>query len=326
MSDLSATTVACANIAFIKYWGDRDSILHIPANGSISMNLDGLHSCTRVDFDPSLSSDQLTLNGESQRGLILQRVSRFMDQVRTLAGTRIFATITSSNNFPMGTGIASSASGFAALSLAASKAAGLELSEPELSRLARLGSGSACRSIPEGYVEWQAGTNDQDSYAYSIAPSNHWRLIDCIAIVDESHKSTGSRGGHSLADTSIFQAARVSEAPKRLEQCRRAILNCDFEALAEVSELDSNQMHAVMMTSIPRLIYWQPTTLAIMGAVQSWRRSGTPAFFTVDAGPNVHVICQDGFESQVAGKLNQIQGVQRVITAHPGGPTRLEFR
>jgi diphosphomevalonate decarboxylase len=326
MSDLSATAVACANIAFIKYWGDRDSNLHIPANGSISMNLEGLESRTQVTFDSSLSSDQLVLNRESQSGSILQRVSDFMDRVRSQAGTNTFATIKSSNNFPMGTGIASSASGFAALSLAASKAAGLELSELELSRLARLGSGSACRSIPEGFVEWQAGKNDQDSYAYSIAPPSHWRLVDCIAIVDESHKSTGSRGGHSLADTSIFQAARVSEAPKRLEQCRRAIINRDFEALAEITELDSNQMHAVMMTSTPKLFYWQPTTLAIMGAVQSWRRSGIPAFFTIDAGPNVHVICQDGFENQVTGKLNQIQGIHKVITTHPGGPTRLEFR
>ena len=118
----------------------------------------------------------------------------------------------------------------------------------------------------------------------------------------------------------------MSEAPKRLEQCREAILNRDFEALAEVSELDSNMMHAVMMTSTPPLFYWQPTTLAIMGTVQSWRRGGIPVFFTVDAGPNVHVICLGGSENQVMGKLNQIQGVQRVITAQPGGPTRLEFR
>jgi diphosphomevalonate decarboxylase len=290
------------------------------------MNLDGLYSRTQVTFDSNLSNDQLILNGEPQSGPILNRVSDFMDRLRSQAGINTFANIKSGNNFPMGSGIASSASGFAALSLAASKAARLELSELELSRLARLGSGSACRSIPEGFVEWQAGTNDRDSYAYSIAPPNHWRLVDCIAVVDESHKSTGSRGGHSLAETSVFQAARVSEAPKRLEQCRQAIFTRDFEALAEVTELDSNQMHAVMMTSTPQLIYWQPTTLAIMRAVQTWRRSGIPAFFTIDAGPNVHVICQDGFENQVTGKLNQIQGVQRVLTTHPGGPTRLEFR
>jgi diphosphomevalonate decarboxylase len=326
MKILSATAQASPNIAFIKYWGDRDARLHIPANGSISMNLGGLFTHTQVTFDSSLASDQLTLDGETQSGQILQRVSNFLDRVRTLADINAYATIQSSNNFPIGTGIASSASGFAALSLAASKAAGLELSEHDLSRLARLGSGSACRSIPAGFVEWQAGENDADSYAYSIAPPDHWSLIDCITIVSESHKATSSRDGHALAETSIFQPVRVSEVPKRLEQCREAILKRDFEALAAVTELDSNQMHAVMMTSTPPLFYWLPTTIAIIRAVQSWREGGIPVFFTVDAGPNVHVICQEGYEKQVMGKLSQIEGIQRVITTHPGGPTRLEFR
>lgn len=321
-----AAAISNPNIAFIKYWGDLDSILHIPANGSISMNLSGLTSRTQVAFNPDLTNDNLTLNGEAQGGPILERVSNFMDQVRQRAGLESFAAIESTNNFPMGTGIASSASGFAALSLAASKAAGLGLSEKDLSRLARLGSGSACRSIPEGFVEWAAGTSDEDSYAYSIAPPDHWSLVDCIAIVDEKHKATGSRGGHAAAGTSIFQDVRVKEAPNRLDRCRKAILDRDFEALAEVTELDSNQMHAVMMTSNPPLFYWQPTTLAIMQAVQSWRKGGTPVFFTVDAGPNVHVICLGGYENKVASSLNQIQGVQRVITAYPGGPARLEFR
>ncbi len=154
----------------------------------------------------------------------------------------------------MGAGIASSASAFAALALAASAAAGLKLSEKDLSRLARRGSGSACRSIPGGFVEWQAGQDDDTSYAVSIAPPEHWALVDCIAIVSQEHKPTGSAEGQALAHTSLLQAARLADAPRRLEICRRAILDRDFAAFAEVVELDSNLMHAVMMTSSSPLV------------------------------------------------------------------------
>ena len=144
----------------------------------------------------------------------------------------------SENNFPTGAGIASSASAFAALALAASKAAGLDLPEAELSRLARRGSGSACRSIPGGFVEWQSGTGDEDSFAVSISPPDHWALADCIAVVSAEHKPTGSTEGHALAGTSPLQNARVADAPRRLDVCREAILNRDFNMLAEIIEHD----------------------------------------------------------------------------------------
>ncbi len=150
----TATALAHPNIAFIKYWGDIDPSMHIPANGSISMNLQELYTRTRVSFDPALEHDQFSLNGCEVEDVALRRVSDFLDYVRQMVGITIFASVESHNNFPVGTGIASSASGFAALSLAASKAAGLNLDERALSRLARTGSGSACRSIPSGFVEW----------------------------------------------------------------------------------------------------------------------------------------------------------------------------
>ena len=225
--------------------------------------------------------------------MALQRVSQFLDHVRKLSGMQWFAQVESENNFPTGAGIASSASAFAALSLAASRAAGLELSETELSRLARRGSGSACRSVPGGFVEWQAGNSDQDSYAYSLAPPDHWNLADCVAIVSQQHKETGSFQGHALAHTSPLHTARLSGVEQRLAQCRQAILQRDFDALAQVMELDSNLMHAVMITQSPPLLYWQPATLAVMHAVQEWRGQGLAACYTIDAGPNVHVICPE---------------------------------
>ena len=318
----TASAIASPNIAFIKYWGNRDPLLRIPASGSLSMNLDGLYTRTRVAFDPSLGQDRLFLDEQPVTGPALRRVSALLDRVRHMAGLSLFAEVRSANNFPSGAGIASSASAFAALSLAASAAAGLDLPEDELSRLARTGSGSACRSIPGGFVEWQAGQDHATSYAFSIAPPEHWDLVDCVAIVSRAHKPTGSTEGHALAGTSPLQAARLAGAPQRLECCRRAILERDFAALAQVVELDSNLMHAVMLTSTPPLLYWQPATLSIMHAVQAWRLSGMPVCYTIDAGPNVHVLCPAGEAPQVAAQLHRLPGVERVLTAHPGPPAR----
>jgi diphosphomevalonate decarboxylase len=256
----------------------------------------------------------------------LKRVSGLLSLVRQMVGVAWFAEVTSENNFPMGTGIASSASAFAALSLAATAAAGLDLDGAQLSRLARLGSGSASRSIPGGYVEWQVGTGDEDSYAYTIAEPAHWDLVDCIAIVSQGHKPVSSRDGHALARTSLLQSSRVADAPRRLAICREAILRRDFDALAEIAELDCNLMHAVMMTSTPRLIYWQPATLAVIQAVQEWRSDGHPVFFTIDAGPNVHVFTLPEHVQHMVEQLSQLPGVERVLITHPGGPARLELR
>ena len=287
------------------------------------MNLGGLETRTSVTFEPSLDSDNLTLNGQSVSGTPLGRASQFLDRVRGMARLKEFARMESENNFPMGAGIASSASAFAALALASSTAAGLHLDEAALSRLARTGSGSACRSIPGGFVEWLADGCDPDSGAVSIAPPQHWDLRDCVAIISREHKPTGSTEGHALAHTSPLQKARVDGAPERLSQCRKAILEKDFEAFADVTELDNNLMHAVMMTSRPQLIYWQPATIAVMKAVQAWRAAGLAACYTVDAGPNVHVICERTDQEQVQARLRQIPGVQDVLVAYPGGPARL---
>jgi diphosphomevalonate decarboxylase len=322
----SASAIAHPNIALIKYWGDRDPHLHLPANGSISMNLDGLFTRTQVTFDSGLPSDRVTINGDAVGGQALSRVSSFLSVVRRKAEVNCFAEVISENNFPAGAGIASSASAFAALGLGAASAAGLDLDEAQLSRLARQGSGSACRSVPGGFVEWIPGTGDEDSYARSITPLAHWDLVDCIAIVSQQHKQIGSWEGHTLAETSPIQAARIADAPRRLSLCRKAILEKDFEALAEICELDCNLMHAVMITSTPRLIYWLPATLTIIQTVQDWRAAGFPVFYTIDAGPNVHVFSLQEHASQLEEQLGQLPGVERVIPAYPGGAARLELR
>ena len=168
-----------------------------------------------------------------------------------------------------------------------------------MSRLARRGSGSAARSIPSGFVEWFRGDTDTDSYAISIAPPEHWDLMDCIVILDDSHKTTGSTEGHQLALTSPLQQARVKDCDRRLENCRDAIKRKDFDALARVIEVDSNLLHAVAMTSNPPVFYWLPETITVMQTVIGWRKAGIPVAYTIDAGPNVHVICEASSYNQV---------------------------
>jgi diphosphomevalonate decarboxylase len=287
------------------------------------MNLDGLRTRTTVSFRSSMSSDLLTINGHKVSGVGLDRVSYILDIIRGIADIHDRAEVKTENNFPSGAGIASSASAFAALALAGSKAAGLDFSEPELSRLARRGSGSASRSIPSGFVEWQSGTTDEDSYAFSIAEPDHWKLVDCVAIVSALHKKTGSTEGHAIAPTSPLQEARVADAPRRLEICRNAILNRDLNAFASIVELDSDMMHSVMMTSSPALYYWMPASLGVMSAVRQWRWEGLPVCYTVDAGPNVHVICPETEAHTVEKRLREVNGVMDVLVARAGGAAKL---
>lgn len=316
----SAAAVAHPNIAFIKYWGNRDDNLRLPANGSLSMNLGGLRTTTRVTFRPDIQEDRVYLNGSQLVGTGFIRVSGFLDLIRTMSGMDFQADVVSQNNFPTGTGIASSASGFAALALAGSYAAGLNLSEKALSRLARRGSGSASRSIPGGFVEWQAGQGDEDSTAFTIAGPDHWNLADCIAVVSEEHKATGSTGGHPLAETSPLQEARVADAPRRLALCREAVLSRDFMSFARIVEQDNHLMHAVMMTSQPPLYYWLPATLEVILAVRAWRENeGLPVCTTTDAGPNVHVICPGELVGEITAGLKGLKGVNKVLETGVGG-------
>jgi len=287
------------------------------------MNLAGLTTRTTVSFQHSLAMDELIINGHEVTGGGLNRVSYILDIIRGMADVTDRAEVITENNFPSGAGIASSAAAFAALALAGSKAAGLELSEAELSRLARRGSGSASRSIPGGFVEWQAGTTDEDSFAFSIAAADHWNLVDCVAVVSASHKKTGSTEGHAIAPTSPLQEARVADAPRRLDLCRRAILDKDFNSFAAIVELDSDMMHAVMMTSTPALHYWKPASLAVMNTVRQWRMDGLKACYTVDAGANVHVICPAEHSQTLEKQIREIKGVQNVLVAPAGGPAKV---
>ena len=318
-----ATGISCSNIAFIKYWGNREAARRLPLNDSISMNLDQTTTTTTVEFAADLGDDLIVISGAEAQGAARARVVAHLDRVRTLAKIEMRAHVQSRNNFPMGTGIASSASAFAALSIAAVRAAGLELSERELSILARQGSGSACRSVPDGFVEWIAGLNSQGSYAVSIAPASHWDLRDVIVVVSSEEKQVGSTEGHAAAATSPFLATRVNALPVRFHRVRRAVLAKDLALLGPALEEEAIELHFVAMTSRPPVFYWTPGMVRVIQAMQQWRADGLPVYFTLDAGPTVHLICESKDADQVAAQARAVADVQQVIVNAPGGAAHL---
>ncbi len=319
------TTVrAGSNIAFIKYWGVADPEINLPLNSSISMTLADAHTTTTVEWDETatLHEDMITLDQRPVTGPAAARIVRHLDRIRALAGIDARARVVSENNFPTAAGIASSASGFAALTVAGCMAAGVMLEPAALSALARLGSGSACRSVFGGFVLWDRGDDAITSIARQLFPSDHWDLYDVVAVVSRASKAVSSAGGHLLAQSSALNTCRVAQAEQALPAVRQAILDRDLAALGPILEQDALAMHAVMMTSTPALFYWQPGTLEVIHAVRTWRdQEGLQAYFTIDAGPNVHVLCAAENASDVQTRLAALPAVQDVLVSRPGpGP------
>lgn len=314
---MKATSKSPANIAFIKYWGKKNAEFRIPLNNSLSMNLSNIFTLTTVEFSPRFKKDVVKLSEGEFSEKEKERVLKHIDRIRDIAKLDQKVEVMTKNNFPKGTGIASSASGFSALTVAASKAAGLNLTPKELSILARLGSGSACRSIPDGFVEWKAGKNHLNSYAYSIYPSDYWNICDLVVLIDSGEKKVGSTKGHRLAEESPFLESRIGLVGSRLKLVKRAIKNRDFTTFGENIEAEALNMHAVMMTSNPPIIYWLPKTLEIMLAIQFWREKGLEGYFTIDAGPIVHLICQRKNVNEFKTKFSEIEGINDIIVNYP---------
>ena len=313
---MKATAVAPSNIAFIKYWGRKDEVLRLPENGSLSMNLSGLQTTTTVEFSPQFTEDYIEINGirEPNEG---SRAIKHLDRVRALAKIADKAKVVTKNNFPIGTGLSSSASGFAALTVASAKAAGLNLSEKELSILARQGSGSACRSIPDGFVEWLDGDTSDASYAVSLYPPDYWDLIDVVAVVSEGRKDVPSSEGQKLVSTSPFFPVRKAHIQEKLALCKKILAEKNFTNLGELMEAEALEMHAVMLTSKPSLIYWTPGTLTIMKLTKKWRAEGISVYFTINTGQDIHLICESKTREAVVEKLKQIPEVKNIIVNTP---------
>jgi diphosphomevalonate decarboxylase len=321
-----ATAVAHTNIALVKYWGKRNPRLNLPAVGSISITLQDLFTRTSVFFKSTLNSDELFLDGKRADPAKERRVSDFLDIVRKIVGIKKFAEIRSQNNFPTGAGLASSASGFAALTIAATGALDLKLSRKELSILARQGSGSAARSLYGGFVEMIRGErkDGSDAHAIQLADENNWPLSLIIVITSESEKSIGSTDGMKICkETSPYYKSWIDSSEHYLAQMKQAIADRNFRKLGNVSENSCLKMHALMISSTPPLFYWNETTLSVIKYVYKTRENGIPAYFTIDAGPQVKIICHPEDVSLLESELKSIPGVKKTFSTSLGPSAQL---
>lgn len=321
----SACARAHSNIALIKYWGKREQYLNLPAVGSISVALDALYSETQVSFSSTLAADDVQLD-QHTNAKSTQRISAFLDLIRHRAGMDLRAQVRSRNNFPTGAGLASSASGFAALALAGAQAAGLELSARELSILARQGSGSAARSLFGGYVEMHRGEGNkgEDAYAEPLLDADAWPLHLIIAITDEAPKKIDStQGMQSSANSSAFYPAWVDSSPDDLAAMRNAIEQRNFTDLGELTEYSCLKMHGLMLSANPGLLYWNAATVALIHRVRELRQDGLGVYFTIDAGPQVKALCRPQDSDAVADALAQVPGVKALRSTGLGPAAHL---
>lgn len=322
MKKLKATAVAPSNIAFIKYWGKKDEILRLPENGSVSVSLSNLLTKTTVEFSSEYQTDKIIIN-KAEDKKEARRVINHLDRIRDLAHINEKSKVVSSNNFPASSGLASSASGFAALTLAATKATGLSLTEKELSVLARIGSGSACRSIPNGIVEWKEGKDSDTSYAFSIFPPHHWAIGIIVAIVKGEKKEVGSTDGMKLVNTSPFFKERLLNIEWKIKKIKQLIKEKNFPLFGELLEAEALELHAITLTTRPAIIYWQPGTIKVMKLVQKARSEGLLGYFTIDAGPHVYIICEKKNVSGLVKRLRGIEEVRNIIVNEPGEGARI---
>ena len=320
----TATASANTNIALIKYWGKVDEVQAIPATSSLSLTLGGTRTTTTVSFDGGDgAADSVTINGSSSSGAELARVSRFLDLVRSRSGITAAATVTSRASVPLAAGLASSAAGFAALAAAASRAAGMDLDDRELSRLARRGSGSATRSIFGGLVRWNAGHDDASSYAEPVACEMDLAMV--VVVLSKSDKPISStRGMRATMSTSPLFPAWVEASGKDLQVALEAVRAGDLERLGEVVEGNALGMHATMMAARPGIIYWLPQTVAALHEIRAMRQEGLPVWATIDAGPNVKILTKGARAEEVAAALRDRLPAAAVSVRRPGGGARIE--
>lgn len=309
---------AHANIALIKYWGKRDEKLALPMNSSLSLTLDCFYTETEVVFDKNIDGDVFYLNGDIQDKSSTNKISRFLDLFRDAAKINTSAEVKSVNYVPTAAGLASSASGFAALAAAANIASGLNLNKRDLSIYARQGSGSATRSIYGGFVEWKKGTSSDDSYAIPIDDAN-WDIGMIIVIVNSDKKEVSSREGMKrTVKTSPFYKGWVESIEEDLEGIKGAIKNRNLEHMGIIAERNALKMHGTMLGANPPFSYWEPGTIVAMEIVRKLRKEGVPCYFTMDAGPNVKIICRLSQSDIIRESLKQRFEDEQIIITGPG--------
>ncbi len=318
-----------SNIAFVKYWGQRNASLVLPSNDSFSMNLSNCYTELKVEVleDPSVrqmvikefKSDEYKPATETE----MKKVLTFYDVAKKYLGVTPDKgfRIHSANSFPKKAGIASSASFFSAMALAFTKIFDRELDKKQLSVLARLsGSGSACRSIPDGFAWWKASDNSDESYAESIAAPNFWDVRDIVLVLSLDEKKVSSAEGHQGAQTSRYFESRQQALKSTLADVRTAFEKKDFKQFGTIIEQEAINFHSIMMTQVPPLYFWSESTIRCIKDIVKVREEGLEGYFTIDAGENIHVICESKNESRFQDHFSKQEYIKEVITnsAAPG--------
>ena len=326
-ASIKSSAIAHSNIAIVKYWGRSPSHspkMNIPLNDTVSMTKYGLMRNTRlqahttIHFSDAYKEDMAILEGETLTGKGMERILNVIDLLRERANIDCRFKMMSENDFPTQAGMASSAAGFAALAIAAVDALGINLSKEEISTYARLGSGSAARSIHGGFVFWNQGNSHETSYAEQICGPDKFDMGAVIAIVSEEKKCVTSDMGHESARTSPFNKVRIKKSQEQAWEVRKAVLDGDFSKVGKIAEENCKYMHFIMMTSDPPLFYWNPDTLRVIKTIQRTRKEeGLECYFTVDAGPNVHSLCRSEDMYELQKIVERIKGVKKTISVKP---------
>ena len=320
------TAVAHPNIALAKYWGKRDGVGNYPAVPSLSVTLAGMSTTTRVRFAPELSEDRFVLNGHAVVGEASLRVVALLNRVRAGAGLALFADVVSTNDFPTSSGLASSASGFAALALAATRAAGLDWDAGRVSDLARRSSASAARSLFGGFVELGPGPfapgGDEVCAARVVCPENQLDLRVIVCVTTDAEKAIGSTAAMKVTkEKSPYYAAWLEQSHPRFWRLREGLLARDFDAMGTVAEESALAMHACALGA--GIVYFNQASLDLLAAVRGLRASGVSAYATMDAGPHVKVLVLSPDEKRVETVLKSVPGVVRILRARPGAGAHL---
>ena len=322
-SELRATARSGSNVAFVKFWGKRDPSTNVPLNDSISMTLTGAVTLTTVAYDPDLRDDEVYLDGERVLDDRARRVSRHLDRIREHYYP-VYARVASMNSFPMGTGLASSASGFAALTTAAIAAHGEGLpDEATLSRWARRGSGSACRSVLGGFVRWRAGMDDRSSFAEPLFGPDWWDLRDLCVVLSARPKEMPTAQGHRLATAHPFMPARQQGLPRRIAALGAALAQRDIEVFGQLVEQEAYETQAIMLSSEPPCLVLLPSTVSFLREVRHWREDGLAVYVTLDAGPNPHLICEGSDAGAVLERIAALAPDAEVLHCRPGPGVQL---
>ncbi len=328
----SARATACSNIALVKYWGkrpDTDPDLNLPDVGSLSLTLADLATVTTVTPSDD-GQDRFELDGRPLEGRPAERVARHLDRVYRAgggAGRRPPCRVVSVNHFPTAAGLASSASGFAALSCAAAAAFETDLDAAALSALARQGSGSAARSIFGGFVRLDRGTrpDGRDCVARPVAAPDHWDVRLVVVQTTTGPKAVGSTEGmERCRTTSPYYPAWVETSQADLDAATEAVRARDLDRLGPIMEHSCFKMHAAMMASRPPLLYFRGPTVEAVRTVFDLRQNGLAAYVTIDAGPHVKVLTHARDAAAVAEHLRRVPGVAAVSVHAPGPAARVE--